>query len=519
MAKHITIPKNFMTIFIVTFFMSNALAITLLPPNDIADRFHNDSETIKIASSDFGHIVQEIPAAVFYPNSIDDIASLVKYAYNNSVPINVAARGQAHSTWGQSLARDGVVVNMTSLENRLNGSGIIVSSDSSLGFYADVGGEQLWIDVLNTTLQYGLSPVSWVDYLYLTVGGTLSNAGISGQSFRFGPQISNVYELDVITGKGEFSTCSPKENSELYYAVLGGLGQFGIITRARVALEPAPKRVKWLRLFYSDFSAFTRDQESLISKNERRDNKALNYLEGMLLLNQGPQDLSFYPVSAYARINSLVTKYGIIYCLEAAKYYYDDRESRVEKELLDLLKGNLGFQPDFMFEKDVTYMEFLNRVRSSELFLRSKGQWEVPHPWLNLFVPESRILDFNSGVLKNIILKQKIPAGIVLIYPMNRNKWDDKMSVVIPDEDVFYVVSMLHSSGFNKWEAYDNQNKEILQFCDDAGIKVKPYLGHYETQEDWINHFGSKWESFRARKALFDPKMILSPGQRIFNNN
>lgn len=180
--------------------MSNALAKTLLPPNDIADRFHNDSETIKIASSDFGHIVQEIPAAVFYPNSVDDIASLVKYAYNNSVPINVAARGQAHSTWGQSLARDGVVVNMTSLGNRLNGSGIIVSSDSSLGSYADVGGEQLWIDVLNTTLQYGLSPVSWVDYLYLTVGGTLSNAGISGQSFRFGPQISNVYELDVITG-------------------------------------------------------------------------------------------------------------------------------------------------------------------------------------------------------------------------------------------------------------------------------------------------------------------------------
>lgn len=189
-----------MMIFIVTFFMSNALATTLLPPNDIADRFHNDSVTIKIASSDFGHIVQEIPAAVFYPNSIDDIASLVKYAYNNSVPINVAARGQAHSTWGQSLARDGVVVNMTSLGNRLNGSGIIVSSDSSLGSYADVGGEQLWIDVLNTTLQYGLSPVSWVDYLYLTVGGTLSNAGISGQSFRFGPQISNVYELDVITG-------------------------------------------------------------------------------------------------------------------------------------------------------------------------------------------------------------------------------------------------------------------------------------------------------------------------------
>ena len=47
------------------------------------------------------------------------------------------------------------------------------------------------------------------------------------------------------TGKGDFVTCSEKENSELYYAVLGGLGQFGIITRARIALEPAPKMVQF----------------------------------------------------------------------------------------------------------------------------------------------------------------------------------------------------------------------------------------------------------------------------------
>jgi cytokinin dehydrogenase len=40
----------------------------------------------------------------------------------------------------------------------------------------------------------------WTDYLRLTVGGTLSNAGIGGQAFRHGPQIANVHELDVVTG-------------------------------------------------------------------------------------------------------------------------------------------------------------------------------------------------------------------------------------------------------------------------------------------------------------------------------
>ena len=46
------------------------------------------------------------------------------------------------------------------------------------------------------------------------------------------------------SGKGEVVTCSKDTNSQLFFAVLGGLGQFGIITRARIPLEPAPKRVK-----------------------------------------------------------------------------------------------------------------------------------------------------------------------------------------------------------------------------------------------------------------------------------
>ncbi|CAN6195417.1 unnamed protein product [Urochloa humidicola] len=40
---------------------------------------------------------------------------------------------------------------------------------------------------------------------------------------------------------------------DLFHAVLGGLSQFGIITRARIALEPALKMVRWIRVLYSDF--------------------------------------------------------------------------------------------------------------------------------------------------------------------------------------------------------------------------------------------------------------------------
>ena len=48
-------------------------------------------------------------------------------------------------------------------------------------------------------------------------------------------------------------TCSAKKNYELFHAVLGGLGQFGIIARARIALEPAPNRVIYLFIYLCKF--------------------------------------------------------------------------------------------------------------------------------------------------------------------------------------------------------------------------------------------------------------------------
>lgn len=174
--------------------------------NNISQKLHNDCETITLASRDYGNIVHELPAAVFHPSSTHDIVSLIKSSYDSPVvPYRIAVRGQGHSTRGQAMTRGGVVVDMAKFRTQRRNNGVVITSVSDEdplinGYYADVGGEQLWIDVLHTTLEHGLAPVSWTDYLYLTVGGTLSNAGISGQSFRYGPQISNVHEMDVVTG-------------------------------------------------------------------------------------------------------------------------------------------------------------------------------------------------------------------------------------------------------------------------------------------------------------------------------
>lgn len=90
-----------------------------------------------------------------------------------------------------------------------------------------------------------------------------------------------------------------------------------------------------------------------------------------------------------------------------------------EQEIEALLK-KLDFIPTSVFTTDLPYVDFLDRVHKAELKLRSKGLWDVPHPWLNLFIPKSKISDFNNGVFKGILGNKT--NGPILIYPMNKDK-------------------------------------------------------------------------------------------------
>lgn len=196
-----------------------------------------DSNSTDTASKDFGGMQSVKPLAFIRPSTPDDIVKVVKAAALSS-NLTVAARGNGHSINGQAMADGGLVLNMRSMDDHFQ---VLTINGSN---FVDVSGGALWEDVLKRCVSdYGLAPRSWTDYLRLTVGGTLSNAGVSGQAFRYGPQTSNVTELEVVTGKGEIVVCSETENSELFFSVLGGLGQFGIITRARVLLENAPEMV------------------------------------------------------------------------------------------------------------------------------------------------------------------------------------------------------------------------------------------------------------------------------------
>ncbi|GER57192.1 cytokinin oxidase/dehydrogenase [Striga asiatica] len=464
-------------------------------------RLSFDESELEHAAKDFGNRHNHTPLAVLLPKSAIDISQVVKHVFEMgpTSELTVAARGSGHSFEGQSQAKRGIIVRMDSLITEPHGGMEFFCGPGNLKPYVDVSAGELWIKILHEALGRGLAPKSWTDYLHLTVGGTLSYAGISGQAFRHGPQIDNVYRLQVVTGRGEIVNCSEEQNSDLFEAVLGGLGQFGIITQARIALEPAPTMVKWIRALYSDFSVFTTDQERLISSEN-----SFDYIEGFVAINKmsllknwnsnfTPRD----PILA----DQFVSDGKILFCLE---------------EIENILSG-LSYIESTLFETKVSYVNFLDRVHISEITLREKGLWEVPHPWLNLFVPKSSIREFAEKIFGNVV--KETSSGPVLVYPVDKSRWKvHRKSLITPDEDVFYLVAFLSSADKDRLDSILTRNEKILDYCKKSKLGIKQYLPYYSTTEEWKAHFGSRWDLFSRRKSDYDPLGILAPGQRIFQS-
>ncbi|KAI3468062.1 hypothetical protein Pfo_024725 [Paulownia fortunei] len=467
------------------------------------------------AGKDFGGVKYSKPLAVIKPSNSDDVAKVVRLG-SRSRHLTVAARGNGHCVNGQAMAHRGLVLDMKAIESK-----IYVDPATA---QVDVSGGALWEDVLkHCVLGYGLSPRSWTDYLGLTVGGTLSNAGVSGQAFIYGPQTENVTELEVVTGNGDVLVCSKNQNPELFFSVLGGLGQFGVITRARILLQPAPDMVRWIRVVYSEFSEFTRDAELLVT---RGDGDSFDYVEGFVFINSDDPVNGWLSVPLASRQSfdpTLIPRTAgpVLYCLEVALHYNNEDPPSTVDMRVERLIGGLRFVEELRFEVDVGYMEFLLRVKRVEEEAKANGIWDAPHPWLNLFVSKRDIADFDRVVFKNI-LKHGV-GGPMLVYPLLRSKWDNRKSVVLPEGEIFYLVALLrfcfpYPKGLSAEEMVV-QNQEILQTCTKNGFDFKLYLPHYNSREGWKHHFGNQWTRFLERKATFDPMAILAPGQKIFPRN
>ncbi len=194
-------------------------------------------------------MTRRIPEAVTTPTTTEEVAGFVRRAARDDFQLTV--RGGGHSQGGQSLTNRDLMLDMKDL-NRVELQGT--------EFVRAQGGAQ-WGKVVDTLRSTRRLPPVLNDIGEVTVGGTLSAGGLGTTSHRYGAQVGQVEQLEVVTGTGERTLCSATQNKELFDAVRGGQGQFGIITEAWIRLRPVGSRVRLYELRYLDLDRFASDLE------------------------------------------------------------------------------------------------------------------------------------------------------------------------------------------------------------------------------------------------------------------
>ena len=224
----------------------------------IEGTFSIASEDILKAGEDFGQIILTHPIGVLKPKHINDISRIIQYA--NRKQLKLIPRGMSHSAFGQCQCDGGIVIDMTSYQQ------ILEKRYSPVNSFAQVEAGCTWNKLLKSTITDQYTPPVTTDWQFLTIGGTLSTGGVGFMSYRKGLQADNVLELEVVTGNGEIKTCSLEKNHELFHAVRGGLGQFGVIARAKIQLEPSPLDLQVFQFFHADTQQFFHDIWQLVEK-------------------------------------------------------------------------------------------------------------------------------------------------------------------------------------------------------------------------------------------------------------
>lgn len=424
-----------------------------------------DDQSRTEAADDYGHIIHRKPVAVLRPGSARDIQKLVRFA--NTHCLTVAMRGQGHSTFGQAQTT-GVVIDSRTLAtiHRVTSSSAVV----------DAGVQ--WLDLIKATLSSGLTPPVATDYLGLSIGGTLSVGGIGGASSHHGLLVDNVLSLEVVTGQGDLVTCSPSIRPNLFHAVLGGLGQFAVITRATVRLIPAQSTARVYHLTYPDLPSYLAAQRKAVA------DQRFSYLEGQ----------------------AVPTDTGWAYLLEGVQYYTPPNAPD-DAQLL------AGLSPASTDISELPYFDWLNRIYD---LVQQLMALRLPGPWINVFVPDEAVESYASSVLATTTPADA--GGVVLLYPVPRALIKEPF-VRLPDSPMFFLMAMLRAVNPPS-TAETNRLLEVNREQYDQVVAVGgtqyPVSAIRLTPDDWRRHYGPAWPSFNAAKRQYDPNRVLTPGQGIF---
>ena len=180
----------------------------------------------------YNAMIDRRPALIARCASPADVAEAV--AFTRRHDLLLAVRGGGHNGGGLGVCDDGVVLDLSLLQ--------AIEVDPAARTVR-VGGGCTWAQVDAATHEAGLATPSGI-VSTTGVGGLTLGGGIGHLSRKYGLTIDNLLEADVVLADGTQARASAEENPELFWALRGGGGNFGVVTSFLLPSAPRLHRAR-----------------------------------------------------------------------------------------------------------------------------------------------------------------------------------------------------------------------------------------------------------------------------------
>jgi FAD/FMN-containing dehydrogenase len=190
---------------------------SLLEPND---KGYDDARKV------YNGMIDKHPRFITRCTDIADVIRSVNFARNNNLLLSV--RGGGHNAGGLGVCDDGLVIDLSQMK---------YTRVDPVARTVVAGGGCTWGDVDHATHVFGLAAPGGV-ISTTGVGGLTLGGGMGHLTRKCGLSIDNLLSVDMVLADGSFITADAKQNQDLFWAVRGGGGNFGVVTAFTFRLHP-----------------------------------------------------------------------------------------------------------------------------------------------------------------------------------------------------------------------------------------------------------------------------------------